>query len=140
MNKTFYEDSVLKIDDSCVSFTDGFNKTIIPIKSISCVEIVKNKVNWWIGLLLLIIGFAATIWISEEADVLFIPGIIVLIYDFIISFKRSIYIYSHSRNYISINIGYKNVKDGAYPIITALSNAINGEDVEIVKNETVNKE
>lgn len=140
MNNTYYKDSDLTIDDTCITYNNGINCQIIPIRSISCIEIVSEKVNWWIGVILLVLGFALSFVLKEETFGYCIPGGVVLIYNIIVSFKRSIYIYSHSRNYISINIGYKNVKDGAYPIITALSRAIKDEDVEIVKNETINKE
>ena len=140
MNKTYYKDSNLKIDNTCITFNNGINCQIIPIKSISCIDIVSEKVNWWIGVILFVIGLALSIALKEETFGYCIPGIVIIMYNIIVSFKRSIYIYSHSKNYISISIGYKNVKDGAYPIITALSKAINGDDVEIVKNETINKD
>ena len=137
MYKLYYEDSELKIDNACIT-KHGYQ--IIPIKSISFIEIVSEKVNWWIGVIFFVIGLALSIALKEETFGYCIPGALIIIYDLIESYKRSIYIYSHSRNYISISLGYKNVKDGAYPIITALSKAIKDEDVEIVKNETINKE
>ena len=140
MNKTYYKDSDLKIDDTCITFNNGINCQIIPIKSISCIEIVGKKVNGWIGVILFIIGLTLSIILKEETFWYCIPGVLIIVYHIIESSKRSIYIYSHSRNYIAINVGYKNVKDGAYPIITALSKAIKGEDVKNVKDETINKE
>lgn len=140
--KTYYEDANLTINDDFVCYKEGLETKIIPTKAISYIEVVREKVKWWIVVLLLIIGVAGIIFVGDDGPgiLCLIPGIIVLIYDIIESSKRSIYIYSNSRNYISIKLGIKNKDNGDYPIVKAILDVIKTKEIANDKIETTNKE
>lgn len=103
----------------------------MPTSALSFFSLHRLKINWWLPILLLLVGVVGYFYFQNDgmlavlAIVIIIIGFAILIADIIDSRKRFLDIYSHSSNKISIEVS-KEVY--AKPIISALFEVMTLED------------
>ena len=135
MSTTYYND---KVDDIDLKITDKYiqyGSELLPASALSFVSVNKYNVRWWIPTLFLVI--AAILFTYDKTSsyyghggttiismLLLIIGLVILLIDIIISRKRIIRIYSHSREHL-----YIEWKKGNYQhVVDALFKVIEGEE------------
>ena len=143
--KTYFDtknsDYSLQITESYIKFTDSADDesiaNIIPVNSISYISVRKEYVRWWITVLLVILVFVLhQTYFYEFQTIALVFAVLSLAYNIIISLRRYIYIYSHSQNYIRINISWLKRNKCYEPLLSALHKVIEDNNILNIKDNT----
>lgn len=129
MSTIYYNSEVndieLKITDKYIQY----GNELLPTSALSFISINKYEVRWWIPTLLLVVAVIGLIYSKTNYEtgsfyilsmLLLIIGLIILLVDIIISRKRIIRIYSHSKEHLYIEWkkgNYQTVVDALYKVI-----------------------